>query len=378
MVQLLQETSAALEPTKLFSAFQIQDAEESTLEVTEPPSTIFPKITGKIGEFIQSYNYYLKNRLPTTEEKPTTVRLTGTVKLHGTHADLVISHDNKIRLQSRNKLSLDPEHDNYDCAKHILPLEQQILKLRDQFAARYRELNGKNSIQIERPIIIAGEWIGPKIQKSVALTKLPRRMFVILGANINNSWVPDQKYSHIHDEDTGFYNISRAGFYHEELNILDREASEKRLMKLTLDVEKECPFAKTFGISGVGEGIVWKAAHPLGAEAQFWLKTKGPLHSVSNTDKLVTDQKMANADARERAKVFAEACVGEMRLEQGWDFLGEMGKERNKSDMAEFVKWLCQDVEVEERKNIDEVGVDRKLLRKAIGVIGREWYSKRI
>ncbi|KAF8858357.1 hypothetical protein BDZ45DRAFT_726004 [Acephala macrosclerotiorum] len=359
------------------SNLKLEDERNNTPESTEPPSTLFPKI-GKLDEFIEKYKYYLKHQLDPTKEKPPTIKLTGSVKLHGTHADLVIYHNDEIRLQSRNRLSLDVERDNYDCAKHILPKKQQILRLRDEYAARYRELNGKASIEKEHPIIIAGEWIGPSIQKSVALADLPRRMFVILGANINNSWVPDDKYTNIHNEEHGFYNISRAGFYHEELSINNEDEERQKLMKLTLDVEKECPFAKTFGISGVGEGIVWKAVHPLGAQSRFWFKTKGPLHRVSNTDNLTKDQKTMFADARKKAKAFAEASVGEMRLEQAWDYLGEMGKERNKSAAPEFIKWLCDDVEVEEKAKIDEMGVNRKLLKAIIGVIGSEWYFKRI
>ncbi|CZR52356.1 uncharacterized protein PAC_02233 [Phialocephala subalpina] len=359
------------------SILALEDETETTPKPEERPSTLFPKI-GKLDEFIENYKYYIKNRLPPSEEKPTTIQLTGTVKLHGTHADLVIYHNDEIRLQSRNRLSLDMECDNYDCAKHVLPKTQQILKLRDEYAARYRELNGKGSIEKEWPIIIAGEWCGPMIQKSVALADLPRKMFVILGANINNSWVPNEKYTNIHNEEHGFYNIARAGFYHEELDIKNEDEGRLKMMNLTLDVERECPFAKTFGISGIGEGIVWKVAHPLGAGPRFWFKTKGPLHRVSNTDSLAKDQKMMFADARIKAKAFAEASVGEMRLEQGWDYLGEMGKERNKSATQDFVAWLCNDVEVEEKAKIDEMGVNRKLLKTIIGVIGREWYFKRI
>ncbi|CZT52909.1 uncharacterized protein RSE6_14313 [Rhynchosporium secalis] len=92
---------------------------------------------------------------------------------------------------------------------------------------------------------------------------------------------------------------------------------------LTLAVEKESPFRKTFGVSGVGEGIVWKAAPPLGEDARFWVKTKGPLHNVSKKEKM--DKVPSNMDAREKAKAFDEAAVTELSLRQGWDYLVEMG-----------------------------------------------------
>lgn len=41
-----------------------------------------------------------------------------------------------------------------------------------------------------------------------------------------------------------------------------------------MKVVEQCPFAATFGIAGQGEGIVWKAVHPLGQDPRFWVKTK--------------------------------------------------------------------------------------------------------
>ncbi len=140
----------------------------------------------------------------------------------------------------------------------------------------------------------------------------------------------------------------------------------------TLEVEKECPFAKSLGVEGIGEGIVWKAALPLGADAKFWLKTKGPEHQHSRVDKLEALGLSGHAFAK--ARQFAEAAVSERRCEQAWEYLEEMGLEKNKKNVKVVVEWMCKDVEVEERVGIEELEVDVKLLRKAIGACVRSWY----
>ncbi|KAH9221730.1 hypothetical protein DL95DRAFT_381517 [Leptodontidium sp. 2 PMI_412] len=366
------------------SNLQINAQEEDADSNTPAETTLFPKISGKVPELVRNYVY--AHRIPpaSPEDKivtiapgtPNLVSMTGTVKLHGTHADIVVYHDNTIRLQSRNRLSLDAEMDNYGVAGHLLPWRVSMLALRDRILARFKELNPTSEVLEEHPVIIAGEWVGPGVQKGVALAKLKSKYFVVISIAINNKWVPDEPYSDIEDIEAGIVHVSRGGFFHEVLNIDDPGPCQQKMMDLMLAVEKECPFSKSFGISGVGEGIVWKAAHPLGEDARFWLKTKGPLHRVSNTDDL--KKVPPNTNEREKAKSFAEAAVTDMRLQQGWDYLGEMRIERNAKAVPRMMKWVCDDVMLEEKCVIEELGVDKQALRKAVGNIARAWFLKKM
>ena len=351
-------------------------------------STLFPKITGKIPELVQ--NYIHKNRVPPTTpddktvvivpDTPTQIPMIGTVKLHGTHADIVINPDDTIRIQSRNRLSLGlgDGRDNYGVAEHLIPLRPNLLQLRDLVLARFKELNPDGQVSKDHPVIIAGEWVGPGVQKGVALARLKTKLFVVISIAVNNKWVPDELFSKIEDVDAGIVHISRGGFFSEVLQIRDIEDCQKRMMEHTMAVEKECPFSKSFGVSGVGEGIVWKSAHPLGEDARFWVKTKGPLHRVSNTDELKKAPPTANADEGEKARAFAQAAVTEMRLQQGWDHLGEMGIERDMKAVPRMMKWVCDDVMIEEKMKMEELGVDKKNLRKAVGEMARDWFLKRL
>lgn len=239
-------------------------------------STLFPKITGKCDEFVSNIE-----RLRSSTEsfsKLETISLVGTVKLHGAHADIVIQNDNTITIQSRNQpcLSVEKNKDVNGVAAFLLPQRATILDLRARILARFLEINPGEKVDYTYPLIIAGEWIGPGIQKKVAINELPAKVFVLISININDTWQDDELFADIHVEEKGIYNISRAGFFRHALLLNDIESLLKSLQPMTDAVEKECPFAKTFGITGRGEGIVWKALQP-SKDTNFWLKVKGPL-----------------------------------------------------------------------------------------------------
>jgi hypothetical protein len=246
---------------------------ESTEEARA--STLFPKVTGKCDEFV--FNIERLRSLSESFSKLETISLVGTVKLHGAHADIVIQSDNTITIQSRNqpRLSVENNKDVNGVAAFLLPQRDTILDLKARIFARFLELNPGEKVDA-CPLIIAGEWIGPGIQKKVAINELPAKVFVIISININDTWQDDELFADIHIDEKGIYNISRAGFFRHTLLLNDIESSLKSLQPMTDAVEKECPFAKTFGITGRGEGIVWKALQP-SKDTNFWLKVKGPL-----------------------------------------------------------------------------------------------------
>lgn len=343
----------------------------------EMPCTLFPRITGHLKDFVESYRKHvtkINESLSIDIEREPIIPLIGTVKLHGTHADLVVHSNNEIHIQSRNREQLTAESDNYDTYKALSLLRSEILGLRDHYHARFRELNPGIPILDAYPLIIAGEWVGPSIQRGVALDKFKRRVFVILSASINSEWLPDRLYQDIHDEEHGIYNICRSGFYHDYVDVNDLEATRKRLMKPTLSVEKECPFAKAFGITGPGEGIVWKPANHLHSNPKLWIKTKGPQFLVNHYTKIPKDTLDA-ATRREKCNLFVEATVTGNRLMQGWKFLEEMGVEKDKKEgLRVFMEWAGKDVEDEEGGLLREFGLEMGDVRKFVGGVAARWY----
>ncbi|PVH69214.1 hypothetical protein DL98DRAFT_626083 [Cadophora sp. DSE1049] len=350
-----------------------QHGEVFSSEVRCSGGTFFPKITLKVFEFVANYEKLAPHILQFPPSSQ--VSLTGTVKIHGVHLDLVIHSDNTVRLQSRYASNIGLENDVYGFAKQMLPRQEEIADLRARYISRYKELNPNTEISLEAPLIIAGEWIGRGINKGVAVCELPN-CFVIISVCVNYKWIPDEPYSMISNEAAGIYNISRGGFYKATIDIASEKTlatSMEILQSHNLAVEGNCPFARALGIIGAGEGIVWKAEHPLSENSRLWFKTKGPLYnSRRRIEKLQSD------NPRVLVKVLAEDFVTEARLDQAFYYLLETSIVPNQQSETEFLSWLLGDVEAEERNEITEMKIDLGLLRAEVRRIGHEWFSEKL
>ncbi|KAF2643706.1 hypothetical protein P280DRAFT_444768 [Massarina eburnea CBS 473.64] len=338
-------------------------------------TTLYPKITNHISEIVQALTWQLRDpENPEAEVKLNPIAIVGTVKLHGTHADILVGGDNKIILQSRNKTNLRVTADNYDFAKSMQSLDPTIIQLRDSFRERWKVLNPDETLDDSLPMTIAGEWIGEKIQKGVAIAKLSKRL-VIISIKINGKWVADSDYKDIEAPDHGIYNISRAGIYHSILYAEDLQRTVNELELLADKVATQCPFAKSFGITGEGEGLVWKLV-PYISDAQLWFKTKGGRFKPTFTPapkKLSADQEEKRAFAATVAKLWCS----ELRLEQGWDYLREMNIPRSMQGIGPFLKWIQDDIFKEERGYIQEHEVAEGMLRIEIGKVAKPWFLER-
>ena len=193
-------------------------------------------------------------------------------------------------------------------------------------------------------------------------------------ASINGTWLPDELYGDISADEADIYNVLRGGVWHLDLNLDEPEATEAEMMKSTDAVEAECPFARTFGVSGIGEGIVWKVADTVRFQGpQFWCKTKGAKHEVSRTKKIPAGL------GEEKVAAFADAVVTTSRLEQMRTTLkDEMKLPMEKKATAAFLKLLWEDCLKEERDEMNEKGVNEMKLKKAVGSKGREWFIKQL
>jgi hypothetical protein len=185
------------ETTNRAADFELAMEDDS---IAQKSSTLFPKITGNLKDLVKNYHYHLLRTATTPEDilsiskVATKIPLVGTVKLHGTHADLVIHSNGDVFIQSRNREQLTAELDNYDTYKTLIPLRPEILRLRDRYHKRFYELNPGMHVLDTFPTIIGGEYIGPGIQKGVTLARFEKRAFVILSVSINDAWLPDIPY----------------------------------------------------------------------------------------------------------------------------------------------------------------------------------------
>ena len=287
---------------------------------------------------------------------PPELTFRGTVKLHGTHADLVWHGDDDISVQSRNRI-LTVESDNYECARFF---EDRKESLRPLFERVRTVLGGA-----EWPIVIAGEFCGAGVQSKVALCRLPR-MFVVVAVKVGHTW--HHPGASVCDEKHNIYSIARAPMYTVTVDPLDPAPALARAEEFTRDVDAECPFAKGLGVLGAGEGIVWACMQ--NNSPRLWFKTKGASHMTP-----IKPPKSADHKGHSTLNAWVASLVTEQRLEQGVEYLREMGHPLELRSVPMFTQWVAGDVLKEEGDNAVASGLKEGDVRKAVSRVAGTWFK---
>lgn len=303
----------------------------------------------------------------------------GTVKLHGTNAAIIYNKAlDYYRAQSRERL-LSLESDN---AGFCMFTEQK----REQFIQIFEELRIANNIPDNHFIVIYGEWCGANIQSKVALAQLPK-MFVafdiftfhtdankvsesVVNLLEDGKWLTsDKNLKLIKEKEHQIFPITDFQTFEITINFNEPELVVPELQELTEKVEQECPVAKAFGVSGVGEGIVWSLLNE-NHKDYYRFKVKGEKHQSSKVKKL------ASVDVESLANVakFVDYAVTESRLNQGLEHLRMSNFPLNQKTTGEFIKWIQGDVLKEERDTIVENGFNLKAVNTAIAVKAKTWF----
>lgn len=347
---------------------------------SDAESTFYPKITTHIPEVVERLQtMHRTSEFTGTESSIRSIPIVGTVKLHGTHADVLVYSNNNIVFQSRNTTGLSAAKDNQGFAAAMSSRTAILLKLRDAYLAQWKKLNAERALDQSLPLIIAGEWIGEKIQKDVAISQLSRR-FVIVSININGQWQNDQNHADIDSPEHDIYNISRAGLYHAILYPEEIQHTISETERMAEKVAANCPFAITFGVSGPGEGIVWKpSSTEYNSNANLWFKTKGGKFKPTPYR---PPRKPLNAETTEERRTeaanAAKSWCSTQRLEQGWGVMREKSIVRDAQGLGAFLPWVQQDVLIEEKVQIRESGIDEAILKVEIAKIAKPWYRARV
>jgi hypothetical protein len=303
----------------------------------------------------------------------------GTVKLHGTNSSVVIKPDGIIQAQSRKRV-LTIDSDNFGFARFVH--EEVGHKVWLEIAEYIKEVYPNVEFESDDSLVVYGEWCGGGIQKGVALSELDK-MFVVFGLRIirggeeaeddEREWIDgstpvssipfemfDERIRHIH----GFPGFSMF------INFEKPGENVNQMVEWTNGVESECPVGKHFGVSGTGEGIVWRCYTPGYTSSRFWFKVKGEKHSVSKVKTLapIDTEKMASLEE------FVERTVTEQRLLQGVDHLREMGKELSRKSTGDFLRWVFNDIADEESDTMEASCLTQKDIGKPISTKARRWF----
>lgn len=345
----------------------------------------FPSI-GQFSQFVSTYKKYIKDKNKNDENKSNeSLTFTGTVKLHGTNAAIGFSKSYGLWFQSHKRI-ITPELDNFKFATTMTEHSEDIKELMISIAETY-------AINLDENILVVyGEWCGDNIQKNIGISGLPR-MFVIFDLayfpSLNSSnmlkekegedslqWLPLQKFHIPTTLNKIVYNILEFQTFEIKVDFDKLPEVRNQLISITQQVEKECPVAKYFGKSGIGEGIVWRAQ----TQKVFRFKVKGDEHATSKVTKMAA----VDVEKLKSLNEFLKKSVTENRLMQGISeiFGDEEVSSAYFSRLGKFTAWVVGDVKKEDMDafpnfpSTSNCKVSEKELNRAITARASKWFKE--
>lgn len=282
-----------------------------------------------------------------------TLKLKGTVKIHGTNAGICFDPSTEAFYAQSRKNVITVEEDN---AGFAFWAHSHELVLREVCKAVE---NPNNEL-----VSVFGEWFGGNIQKGVAVNGLTK-MFAVFAVKVGDTWVADWDTGVFNKEEINMYSVNTFGTYELEVDFNNPGLAVPELQKLTTEVENECPVGKYFGNIGVGEGIVWKDA-----EGNTF-KVKGKKHSSTKVKEL------ANVDIEKLNTIteFVTYAVTTNRLEQGIEVVfTQQGTEPEPKGLGAFLKWVMADIISEETDTLVGNGLEPKDIGKDVSNKARTWF----
>lgn len=237
-------------------------------------------------------------------------------------------------------------------------------------------------------ITVFGEWAGPGVEGGMAISGLPEKQFCVFGILADGRLVYEPG-------DIVAYLNGSAGYTPKNMHVLpwmpfevevdfasqdSLKAAAEKLNALVSSVEKEDPWIKeTFGVSGMGEGVVLYPVFVDGLEpptdpetlAHYMFKAKGEKHRTAGTKEAVqvAPEVVATVDA------FVDLMVTPARLEQGLSVV--CGGQRDPKLTGKFLLWVGQDVQKESVAELEASGLTWDQVVKVVQVRAREWFLPR-
>jgi hypothetical protein len=290
------------------------------------------------------------------------------VKLHGTNCAVQI-HPEGVFCQSRTGM-LTPEDDLKGFAKWV--------KVNEGY---FRTLTPG--------ITVFGEWCGPGVEKGMAVSALPEKVFAVFAIQVG--FGADAKVVSDPLEITAMLktgaptNLFVLPWQGETLTVdfADRaslEATATEVNRRVEAVEKEDPWVKsTFGIKGLGEGLVLYPVVVEGGQvptdpenlAHLMWKAKGEKHRTAGTKEAVQVDASVVANTTE----FVALMVTKARLEQGLATV--CGGTKDMKFTGKFIAWVVADVKKESEAELAASGLTWAQVEKAVSARAREWFLAR-
>ena len=305
-----------------------------------------------------------------------TLTFKGTVKLHGTNAAVSGNLSDGIWAQSRENI-ITVEKDNAGFAFFVEANKELFTEL---IATVF---TNNNIDMLENTVTIYGEWAGGNIQKGVGITNIEKSFF-IFGVKVTPHTTTEEEakskpaywvdYSDLRSPENRIYNIDDYPTWEIDIDFNMPQLVKNKLSELTLAVEEECPVAKAFGFSGIGEGIVWSTT--LNGNVHRF-KVKGELHagkSKVKTLKPVDDARVQKCI--DLAEKVTPAWRLEQMLNETFDTLN--GGTYDVKDTGKYIKSVMADIVKEELQTISDEGLELKDITKYISEISKKFFFQRL
>jgi len=296
--------------------------------------------------------------------KPT-LKFKGTVKLHGTNAGISFNSREGMWAQSRENI-ITVDKDNAGFAFFVESNKTIFYSLIDSIIDHNIGLD-----YLDHTISIYGEWAGKGIQKGVGISEIEKSFF-IFGVKVSK---PDDKdfiaywidSSYLKSPENRIYNIEDFQTFEIDVDFNMPQLAQNKFIEITEAVEKECPVAKSFGISeGLGEGVVWSTEFK-GSVHRF--KVKGEKHSVSKVKTLAS----VDVEKLNSINQFVDYAVTENRFNQGIEkVFGD--SEIDIKKIGDFLRWMVTDINKEELDTMIENNLEPKDVSKYVSNKSREMF----
>lgn len=325
---------------------------------------------------IQAFKNVVKHVRRHAALYPGPISFEGTLKLHGTNAGILVHPNGTYIPQSRNR-TLTIDRDNLGFATWALRNEVD----RD-IRALAHAIGAYNGIRAE-PIVVYGEWVGPGIQRGVAVSQLPEKQFVVFAAGVphlDEEGNQTRRYLDVQVPSVDFVNpaiglrsIYEAGHAVARVDLHDRDATADfadRLNSMIEPIEEQCPWGEMFNVDGPGEGYVWKPVGENFGNSDLFFKVKGEKHQQGGGKKATT----VRVDVVAVDK-FVSMALTEARLQQGVEYLREMGKPIEMRSTGDYVKWISSDVAAEMQEEVVESGLEWKHIHKSLSAEAVKWWK---
>lgn len=300
-----------------------------------------------------------------------------TPKIHGTNASVVFNFKNgNIYAQSRNRV-LTVENDNAGFAKWVDEHKNTLRNIQRKHIA----LSLDHHEDLPDYFVMYGEWCGPGIMKGTAINQLSEKIFVVFDSvQVYDYELEDEDFRLSTcgidtDDDLTTYTRPDIGMYpvtffdakEVEIDFSDPSSVQDLLLEEVKAMDEQCPVAGYFNKKGSGEGYVYHSMHT----SRLSFKVKTDNHRVSKTKFVSKDE------LREMKDV--EAFVGDIctnaRLEQGIEYLREMGKPISATSTGTFIKWVVEDTFEEEGDVIEKSGLKPALVKSVLANVAREYIN---